>query len=152
VTFFAFIGGHSAPHRHLSAHPVLEWALIWRDPQQRQHTLIAIAIMLAGIAELVEANAGVAILKYDWPIALIFIGTLFMVHTQHGHSDAVHQAIRRHRILGTTVIAAGFLRLLEIVVQSDVLALLWPIALLLAAFQLDINREPERAFDEGGNH
>ena len=33
-------------------HPVGDWPLIWRDPQQRQHTLIALAMVAAGAAEL----------------------------------------------------------------------------------------------------
>lgn len=132
-------------------HPVSEWGLIWRDPQQRQHTLIAVVIILAGIAELVQANAGVSVLQSVWPIALIIIGALFMTHTQHGHGDAVHQAVLRHRILGITIMAAGLLRLLEIVIPSNVLAILWPIALLIAAFQLVIYREPGGAFDKSGS-
>jgi len=133
-------------------HPVSEWGLIWRDPQQRQHTLIAILVLIAGIAEIVGANAGVPILGYIWPIALMIIGTLFMIHTQHGHGEAVHQAVFRHRLLGMTMIVAGLLRLLEIILPSNVLAILWPVALLIAAFQLLIYREPAGAFDEAGSH
>ena len=133
-------------------HPVSEWQLIWRDPQQRQHTMIAVVVVLASTAELAQANAGITVFEYVWPIALIFIGALFMMHTQHGHGDAVHRAVLRHRILGITVIVAGLLRLLEIIIRSDTLALLWPIVLLIAAFQLLIYREPEGAFDESGSH
>ena len=133
-------------------HPISEWRLIWRDPQQRQHTSIAVVVILAGIAELTQANTGISVLGYVWPMALLIIGTLFMTHTQHGHGDAVRQAVLRHRILGTTIIAAGLLRLLEIVVPSIVLGILWPIALLFAAIQLVLYREPAGAFDESGNH
>lgn len=133
-------------------HPISEWGLIWRDPQQRQHTVIAMVIILAGIAEFVQTNAGVLVLQYVWPVALLIIGILFMTHTQHGRGEAVHQAALRHRALGVTIIIAGLVRLLEIILQSNVLGLLWPIALLIAAVQLVIYREPKGAFDKSVSH
>jgi hypothetical protein len=133
-------------------HPRSEWNLIWRDPQQRQHSLIAIAIILAGAAQLIAANTGLLFLSYLWPLALVFIGILFMIHTQHGHSDARHQALFRHRILGITIITAGLLSLAEILLQSKTFAILWSLALLIAAVQLLLYREPEGAFDEDHLH
>ena len=36
-------------------HPVSEWGLIWRDVQQREHTIIAAAVAIAGVAELLSS-------------------------------------------------------------------------------------------------
>ena len=94
-------------------HPLSEWPLIWRDAQQRQHTIIAVAIVVAGLAELLSSSTPV--LRYVWPTAIIVSGGMFLFHTQHGTSEAAAQAVRRHRVLGGTLIGAGLLNLVEIV-------------------------------------
>jgi len=37
-------------------HPFTDWPSIWRDPQQRQHTIMAAALALAGASELVQGS------------------------------------------------------------------------------------------------
>ena len=131
-------------------HPVSEWGLIWRDAQQRQHTIIAAAVAIAGIAELL--SSAIPLLRYVWPAAIILTGGLFFFHAQHGTSEAAAKAVRQHRFLGSTLIAAGTLNLVEILSGSRFAAILWPIALLIAAVLLLLYREPEGAYEAGAAH
>lgn len=126
-------------------HPLVDWLSIWKDPQQRQHTIMALAITVAGATEL----AG---WKLIWPLATLMIGALFLTHTQHGQSEAISRAVLIHRILGITLILAGLLILAENITSVAVFATLWPIVLLAAAAQLLIYREPEGAFEVHHGH
>lgn len=131
-------------------HPVSDWQAIWRDMQQRQHTIIAIAIAVAGLAELLRSS--IPLLAYAWPAALILTGALFLFHAQHGTSEAASRAVRLHRILGITIIAAGLLRAVEVISGTAFAAILWPIVLLIAAAQLLLYREPSGAYEVGAEH
>lgn len=131
-------------------HPVSEWRLIWRDAQQRQHTIIAVAMAIAGLAELLSSS--LSALRYVWPIAVLLTGSLFLFHTQHGTSEAAAKAMRQHQLLGSTFIAAGLLNLVEIINGARFAAILWPILLIVAAAQLLLYREPEGAYEDGVKH
>ena len=131
-------------------HPLADWPAIWRDPQQRQHSIMAAAIALAGASESVRGSNPA--LAYVWPAALLMIGVLFLTHPQHGTGEAVVRAVRQHRVLGTTAIIAGLLRAAEFGTGTTLFAVLWPLALLGAAAQLLLYREPEGAFEAGGGH
>ena len=126
-------------------HPREDWPAIWRDPQQRQHTIMAMAIAVAGALELYG-------LRWAWPLAALLIGALFISHTQHGAGHAVSSAVLIHRILGFTIIVAGFLRAAEVMTGMSIFAWLAPLALLAAAAQLIIYREPEGAFEPAELH
>ena len=126
-------------------HPMSDWPLIWRDAQQRQHTIIAFAALLAGAAELLQS--AMPVLAYVWPAALMLIGGLFFFHAQHGTSEASVKALRQHRVLGITLIVAGLLRLIEISRGAELAGILWPLTLLIAAAQLLLYREPEGAYE-----
>lgn len=131
-------------------HPVSEWGLIWRDAQQREHTIIAAAVAIAGVAELL--SSAIRALSYVWPAAIILTGSVFLFHAQHGTSEAAARAARQHRTLGTTLILAGLLDLVEIVSGAGYATILWPIVLLIAAVQLLLYREPEGAYEGGMKH
>ena len=134
-------------------HPPSDWPLIWRDPQQRQHTIMAAAVALAGTAELLRAGStGSALWGYIWPGALLLIGALFLIHTQHGQGTTVARAVLLHRVLGGTIVPAGLLRLVEVITGAGIFALLWPLLLLAAAAQLLIYREPAGAFEAESGH
>ena len=126
-------------------HPVSDWGAIWRDPQQREHTIMATALVLAGVAELVAA--GRPPLGFTWPAALVLIGLLFLTHAQHGSGEAMAQAVRRHRWIGASGIAAGVLRFLSVLRPAVVWDVLWAVAVLAVAAQLLLYREPEGAFE-----
>ena len=89
-------------------HPPSDWVLIWRDMQQRQHTLIAGLLVLAGLIEVIGKSE--SFWAYAWPTALLLIGGLFFIHEQHGTSAAAARAVKKHRVLGSTVILSGVLR------------------------------------------
>lgn len=131
-------------------HPLSNWPAIWRDAQQRQHTIIAAAVAVAGGAELLRGSSPAW--GYVWPAATLLIGGLFIVHEQHGTSEAGARAVRQHRPLGLTAIIAGLLRAAEVTTGTGLLAILWPLALLAAAAQLVIYREPEGAFEAEDGH
>jgi len=131
-------------------HPFSDWPLIWRDAQQRQHTIIAFAIAIAGVAELLRS--ALPALSYVWPAAIILTGGLFLFHAQHGTSEAAAKAVWQHRALGTTLIVAGLLNLFEIATGVRFAAILWPIALLIAAVQLLLYREPAGAYEGEMDH
>ena len=131
-------------------HPASERGLIWRDAQQRQHTIIAIAIAVAGVAELLRSSS--PLLAYAWPAAIILTGGLFLFHAQHGTSQAAAWAVRQHRALGMMHILAGLLNFVQIVTGARFAAILWPIVVLIAAAQLLLYREPEGAYEVGAEH
>lgn len=133
-----------------ASHPRSDWLVIWRDAQQRQHTLIAALVMAGGVLELISPSGSP--LSYTWPGALLLIGFLFLVHKQHGTSEAAAKAVRQHRILGLTIMFSGFLRAIEVFNQSSAFGILWSIALLAAAIQLITYREPEGAYESGHHH
>ncbi len=114
-------------------HPVSEWGLIWRDAQQREHTIIAVAVAIASVAQLLRS--AIPVLSYVWPAAIILTGSLFLFHAQHGTSEAAARALQQHRVLGSTLIAAGLLNLIETVNGAGFAAILWPIVLIIAAVQ-----------------
>ena len=132
-------------------HPRSDWPAIWSDPQQRQHTLLATALVVAGPAELLGQRTN-GTWVYVWPAALILIGALFLTHTQHGQGQAVARAVLLHRILGGTIALGGILKLADVSTASGVFAFLWPLALLAAAAQLLLYREPEGAFEAESGH
>jgi len=126
-------------------HPVGDWLLIWRDPQQRQHTTIALALIAAGTAEFFRSSSSG--LGWIWPGALLLIGVLFLTHPQHGTGQAVQKAVRRHRFLGATLILAGLIAASAAWTSNAGLAVLWPAVLLAATVQLLKYREPEGAYE-----
>lgn len=51
-------------------HALANWPAIWRDAHQRQHTLMALVIGLAGAAEVSRGNS--ALWGHAWPAAQVF--------------------------------------------------------------------------------
>ncbi len=133
-----------------SRHPFEDWQAIWRDAQQRQHTIIASAILLGGAAELWRSSR--AAWAFVWPAVATLIGVLFLTHAQHGTGKAVVKAVWQHRILGVTIMVAGLSRLAEVITGANILSILWPLALLAAATQLILYREPAGAFEGDHGH
>ena len=126
-------------------HPVGDWSLIWGEPQQRQHTMIAVALVAGGIAVLLKPRLpGLGVV---WPGALVLAGILFLTHAQRGTGEAVRKAVRRHRILGATLILAGLIAASAVWTSNAALAELWPVVLLVAALQLLLYREPAGAYE-----
>ena len=131
-------------------HPKSNWAMTWRDMQLRKHTIIAIAIAIAGLAELLSSAS--TVFDYVWPAAIILTGGLFPFHAQHGTSEAAVKAVLQHCLLAIILIVAGLLNLIEITSRARFAAILWPIGLLIAAVQLLLYREPEGAYEANVTH
>lgn len=130
-------------------HPFADWHLIWRDAQQRQHTLLATGAAVAGAAEL--ARPAVPALGYVWPAIAVGMGILFLIHEQHGTGEAVLRAVWQHRLLGALMVAAGALRFVDLLTPAPPWAALWPVALLVAAALLFVYREPPGAYEPGAH-
>ena len=105
---------------------------------------------IAGLAELLSSS--VPALLYAWPIAVLLTGSPFLFHAQHGTSETAAKAMRQHRLLGSTLIAAGLLNLVEIINRARIAAILWPILLIIAAVQLLLYREPAGAYERESVH
>jgi hypothetical protein len=122
---------------------------IWSDPQQRQHLVMAAVLVVSGVSEIIARNAGVAWLAYVWPLGLMAVGLLFMVHTQHGTSAAARRAILVHRVLGASIVLAGIARVVQLALGESrgLWAYAWVVILLAVALQLLVYREPVGAYE-----
>jgi hypothetical protein len=117
-----------------------QWAFIFSDPQQRQHFLIAVLLTVGGISEL-NARRGL------FPLMLIGLGVVFLVHQQHGESAAVARAVLVHQCLGVLFVIAGLASLVsEVKPKARWAAITWPVALVLAGLLLLMYREPAGAY------
>lgn len=130
-------------------HPIADWPAIWRDAQQREHTIMALLILAAGLAQSLSTGG---ILRYVWPGSVLAVGYIFLAHKQHGQGEAVVRATLIHRILGATLILASGLAALDLISPGAVFSILWPLALLAAALQLLVYKEPEGAYDSAVPH
>lgn len=96
----------------LLVHPTFEvmWAhakIALADLQQRQHFAMALLLLGSGVAETFTIQRRRPWFPVVWPIALMMIGTLFLVHPQHGTDAAMRVAGLIHRWLGFLCIASG---------------------------------------------
>lgn len=133
------------------SHHLEELGLAWQasilDPQQRQHMLMAILLTIAGLSELLRLKYRKSAWKFVLPIVLGIIGILFVIHPQHGTSEAVMQATLIHKYLGSALILSGLFRLAEMLWQHRRwLAYPWLFLLAIAAVFLISYREPVGAY------
>lgn len=132
-------------HREVPAR--MQWAFVIGDPQQRQHLVLGILIIIAGAVELLlrAGRLRTPTWQVAWPAALIIIGVLSIVHVQHGPHDAVARALLFHRLLGVLLIATGLLRVGDVASGSTIrwLSFSWGLTLLAAGVILIVYREPE---------
>ena len=126
---------------------VAQWQYIFTDPQQRQHFAIALALTIAGLAEVTYLRRVDGWLEVVFPLATIAVGAAFYLHTQHGTTEAVQRAVLIHRLLGVVLGSAGLLALTaRIRPQTRWLQFAWPAALFIAALLLFAYREPAGAY------
>lgn len=136
----AVSGHHGGPAR-----------LFREDPQQRQHFVMGGLITAGAIGEVASRRTSPGPLKLLWPASVGAVGWMFLTHAQHGTGEAVVRARRAHRRLGATFVAAAGARLASLLMESRLLAFAWPSALLSAAVQLVVYREPEGAYEAGAS-
>lgn len=126
------------------------WQFLMNDPQQRQHLIMGLLLMLAGLAELMNA---LSVLKSKlwqmaFPTALAVIGVLFMIHDQHGTAEAMHASIIFHRYLGSALILSGILKAVAVIFgeRYKKLHYIWIVFLAITSILLVTYREPEGAY------
>ncbi len=127
------------------------WQFLMNDPQQRQHLIMGVLLTIAGLAELLST---LTVLKnklwqFVFPLVLVIIGILFMVHNQHGTAEAVHESVIFHRYLGTALILSGVAKALEVVLRNRYrkIGYVWIIFMLITAGMLVTYREPDGAYN-----
>lgn len=131
----------------------LVWSLISKDAQQRQHLIMAILLIVASAAQIISARYDIKWLGYVWPVVLGIIGAMFLIHEQHGSSEAVQWAQTIHKYLGVLLlIVAALIAVSLFYANIRWLLYAWPIALLVASVFLFIYKEPEGAYDNQMNH
>jgi len=124
--------------------------LLINDPQQVEHALMALLLVLAGAAEILF-GAGLVqrrIWRFVAPAALIAIGIIFLIHTEYGTPEAVAESVSKHRYLGFAVMLVGIFKAAEVQWQRTIrwLAYPWIIALFVTALLLITYREPKGAY------
>lgn len=124
------------------------------DAQQRQHFLLAALALLGGGGAFLarrarrHARSGVA-QDAVFSIALATIGLVFLLHPQHGTTDAVNRARALHLIIGGLFLITGGTHLWSTMrPASRVLAVLWPAMLALTGASLLFYREPPGAYSQ----
>lgn len=145
----ALLGYLLLPHHGLDRARA-QWTFIFRDPQQRQHLVLAFLATVGGATELLYRMGRLrgVIWLFVWPAAVAVVGLMFAAHTQHGTEEAVARAVLIHRLLGILLIATGVFKAAETlwVARARWLAFPWTITLLAAAALLVLYREPEGAY------
>lgn len=138
-------------HHGIDAIPsVLRYAA--GDAQQRQHFLLAALALLGGGGAFLARRArrhGRGGVAHDaaFSIALAAIGLVFLLHPQHGTTDAVHRARALHLIIGGLFVTTGAAHLWSTLrPASRALTLLWPAMLALTGASLLLYREPPGAY------
>ena len=129
------------------------WRAIAREAQQRQHLYMALLLVVAGSSEVLHSVKSVHqnAWLYAGPLALVSMGVVFVVHHQHGTSEAVAKAVTMHRWIAMSLSVAGALRIADLATEgTTLLRAAWPIALLAAAGLLIRYEEPAGAFRTEG--
>jgi hypothetical protein len=115
------------------------WRYIRNDPQQRQHLALGALIAAGAIAEIMGA-------PFAFALALAAVGTLFILHPQHGTHEAARRARRAHAWLGSLLLLAAVGRAIAIP-QTGWGAAAWALPLLVAALVLIRYQEPAGAYE-----
>ncbi len=126
------------------------WIYIINDPEQRQHLIMGILLMIAGAAELLFALKPMIakVWNFIFPVSLIVIGIMFMVHNQHGTSEVVHQLVVYHRYLGSMLILSGLAKAISIWKENiKIFQYLWILFLLITSIMLISYKEPNISYN-----
>jgi uncharacterized membrane protein HdeD (DUF308 family) len=153
-----FLGGYLILHHGWSlAGEVFHY--LARDPQQRQHLLISLFALIAGISETAavfvkrERQRLSRLLSFGFPIAGVCIAAAFLSHQQHGTLQATIQAQRVHELLAVVFLAMAALRIISLQRPASLkYRLSWPIALAGAGVLLLTYREPPGSYEPANSH
>ena len=126
------------------------WSLVIRDAQQREHFLMALLLLAAGLAEvLIRSKESRALVwRFVAPVALTIIGLMFFVHTEYGTPEAIAEAARKHSYMGLAIALGGLFKAAAVLWQRIFrwLAFPWIAMLVIAALLLLTYREPAGAY------
>ena len=126
------------------------WNLVIRDPQQREHFMMALLLLAAGLAEVLDRAKllETKLRKFVAPAAFVVIGFLLFVHTEYGTPEAIADSVANHRYQGAVIVLAGLLKVAEVLWQRRFkwLAYPWIAMLFVAALLLITYREPHGAY------
>ena len=122
--------------------------LLWKDAQQREHLIMSILFIAAGLSQILSVNYKISYLSYVWPLSLLIIGTMLLIHEQHGSAQAVQRAETIHTYVGILLILDAIFVILSIKfsIRYTWLPYVWPALLLVISILLMIYREPEGAY------
>lgn len=126
----------------------LVWNLISKDAQQRQHLLMAFLLCVAGLSEIISKKYNVYILSYVWPVSLLIIGIMFLIHEQHGTAEAVKRAQTIHTFLGILLMLTFIIAIIGLLTKYRWTLFTWPALLLLISILLLVYKEPEGAYHQ----
>lgn len=134
-------------------HPLNQLPLVWQvilvDPQQRQHMIMAILLVLVSLLQLLYLQKKIRspLIPFAWPAVLVVIGIFFVFHPQHGTPEAIAYMKPYHTALGIVIILTGTAFMLSILKDKNKLLHFFSIGLLaLAAFLLLFYREPAGSY------
>lgn len=126
------------------------WSLVIRDPQQREHFLMALLLLAVALAQilLLKAVRPPALWKFLGPAALAAIGVILMLHTEYGTAEAIAESEMKHRYLGAIIVLAGLMKAADGLWSKKFkwLAFPWIALLVIAAIMLITYREPPGAY------
>ncbi|MDP9279440.1 MAG: hypothetical protein M3P00_08465 [Gemmatimonadota bacterium] len=153
-----FLGGYLILHHGWSLAGEVFHYLV-RDPQQRQHLLISLFALIAGISETAAVFVKrkrptlSRLLSFGFPIAAVCIAAVFLSHQQHGTLQATVQAQRVHELLAVVFLSMAALRIISLQRPASLkYRLSWPIALASAGVLLLTYREPPGSYEPANSH
>lgn len=111
------------------------------DHQQRQHLQMAGLVLGAGLLRRGRFGSAVS------DLLLGAVGRMFLTHEQHGTDEAAREAVAKHRVLGTTIVAGSAIAVLADTTRWRSLKTTAAVLLTAAGAQLLFYREPAGAFE-----
>jgi len=128
----------------------ITWNLVIRDPQQREHFLMALLLLAVGLSQILVRKAvrPAIVWKFLGPVALAAIGVILIFHTEYGTPEAIAESEMKHGYLGLVIILAGLLKAADVLwcKRFKWLAYPWIVLLVVAALMLIAYREPDGAY------
>ena len=133
---------------HIGSQFNLALQATWLIPDQRQHAIMAILLMIAGLAELLSVRyyKNSKVLRLVFPIVFITIGLLFLFHPQHGNAADMMRVVAIHEYLGIAFILVGVFEAFAELFKIKQLTIAWIILMLVTGGLLLTYREADMSY------